>query len=416
MNRFHARFILVLAATLVANLWFQKNVADFIFPDRECRSCDSEPVNDVPAFMSVYSDGGALERHLELPRHAVLERGNHGATREMSGLIDLDGRKLDVLFVGDSSVSWGFDFTQFARQSELRTASLSFGMNVPDNHLAALVRHLVECFMQEDGVVILSYSWRVLSAAIRLNRTQDRFIIDGARLTDCHRLVALFDSGKPIASASAFPEALWNRRAYGSILLSPLQTAAGRLIPLSSARIGVANMVERFQSPAAATSDPITFLRWHPSFRIPLVDNLKFFWRYREFDDDRALRDWDSFKKSNESLIIKRRSERLYTWRREFIGRKVCVASPITVMDESWRYGEWKEFGRSDCFLNYSEIFAETTGMTKIPMQDNHHFANFGGLIMADALGRYFKQNRVLDRLGRKQAGDDPAFFIRDGK
>lgn len=414
MNRSDTRFMFVVAATFLANFWFQENIADFIFPQRECQTCVIEPVNDVPALMSVYSDGDALERRFELPRNAVLEPGNYGVTREMSGLIDLEGRKLDVLFVGDSSISWGFDFTQFARQSELRTASLSFALNVPDNHLATFVRRLVGCFMQKNGIVILSYSWRILSLASRPSRTQDQFIFDGAGLADCHRLVALFDARKPPVGAAAFPDALWNRKAYGSILLDPLQTAAGRLIPLSSARIGVADMIQRFH-PSPATPFPVSFLRWHPSFRIPLVDDPKF-WRYREFDDSRALRDWVSFKNSRKTRTMDRWRERVSTWNREFIGRKVCVALPMTMEDQSWRYGEWKELGRSSCLLNYPEILAETTGIIQLPMQGNYHYANFGGLIMADALGRYFKRNRVLDRLGRDQPGDGRAFLTRDAK
>lgn len=410
MNKARPLFFLLLATTLVANSAFQKAVADFVFPGWEFRCCETDLVSNVPDFLRSYAGDDDFERLLELPQEASLERGNHGPTEDMSSLLDLEGRTLDVLFVGDSTVSWGFDHTQFQRASGLETASLAFGMNLPDEHLATLVTNLARCFLHPNGVVVLSYSWGLLSRPSRGDRAQDRFIVDTARLRDCDQLARAFDTSTADLERPRAGDALWNRSAYEATVLAPLRAKVGSFLPFWSARIGVLDLARR-ASPEEARKRHL-FLRWHPSFRVPLLDQPDS-WVYRPLDRSAALREWHAFTATAEPRKLERRRERLARWSRESIGRSVCVALPITVQDESMRYGEWLEIGKSACMIDYAEVVRGAAGLTRLPMGVNQHYANLGGLIMAHSLGRYFRDERVLEALQLGQVGREGAILLR---
>ena len=417
-------FFVILLSTLILNLMFQQRIADWIDPDWNAGAFEDGGEVTV-SFPNADHSSLPEGLRLDIPAKATLEVGNKGPYRDTQAMMEGLEEKIDVLFVGDSTVSFGFDYHQFELNSGLIARSLTFGLNVPDQLLAQVVTGIAHCFMSKNGVVILSFSDAVLGRE-RAARPEDNNIRAAAQLgNDCGKLANFWRTkkaqvrgpGTQIVENTEGSEStlgvLLDRKEYNQQVFDKLVDSAASISPFWSARISLFDFV--MPKPATnGTGDKkeqkqSDYFRWDPAFGVQFGENFKT-WQNRPV----SIVDVGV---SDDVLNAPTRRKNLSVWSTEKIGVPVCTVFPITIEDEIQRYAEWLHWGSSSCLLVYPNILGRMGVDQDLDMQSNHHFGNQSGLIMAAALGKYFKEYGVLDTY--IESGDQPndeTLYMRDSK
>ncbi len=405
----HCLLASALLIVCLVNISFQEKIAALIKEDWAEQGSLDQPVRSIRnPLEEQLREYAAMGIGFRLPAQVLLEEGNRGPYANILELIPNDSfeNKLDVLFVGDSTISWGFDHTQFEQHSGLRTASLSFGLNVPDEDLANFVSLVAKCAMNDDGLIILSHSLRVLGQE-RGARPQDEDVRRISTTVDGCTALRRTLIGEPAAQSNL----LTNRNRYDEEVLRGLEERLDPLNPLWSARIGWNDF-----SPDedAAQGDDLLFLRWDPAFRVPYQREGFPSWRYRSLDLEQSRRGWSRMRSRIDSGSDSNEKRNLALWDHEHIGKTVCHILPITIRDESLRYWMWAEWTNSRCLLNYSDIVKDVYDIQSLEMESHHHYGNAGGLIMAAALGEHIKKHFSMLSSLRDQPPSDEIKSFRD--
>ena len=402
-------FFAVLLSTLVLNLMFQKDIAGRIKPDWNETGVEHGGTVLFP-FSSADQLGLPESLILDIPPAATLEIGNWGPFKDTRVLMQGLEEKIDVLFVGDSSVSWGFDYHQFEVNSGLVARSLSYGLNVPDKFLARVVNGIAHCFMRKNGLVILSFANSVVGRK-RGARPQDKTIRKAADLgNDCSKVSKFWLTQNEEAKTRGTLKLLLDREGYNRHVFNRIVDAISKTSPFWSARINLYYFIwPKLDIDGAdnkANKRKYKFLRWDPAFRVPLGENFNT-WKNKSVE----MIDVGISEKVPNS---KRRRENLSLWSDEQIGVPVCTAIPITRKAEIHRYAEWLHWGSNSCLLVYPNILRQVGVEQDLEMQSNHHFGNQSGLIMAAALGRYFNTHQVMKTyIERGSQPNDKTLYIR---
>jgi len=395
-------FIATILLVFMANIFFQHDIANLL--NKNWRNVQADEKMIPNPLMDEVERLKKQGIKLNVPDRVDFEATNKQPHRNIFDFFDIDdfNDKIDVLFIGDSTISWGFDYQQFEFASGLKAASFSFGLNVPDRHLVTFASLLARCVVDDAGIVILSHS-RGMFGAKRKNRKQDRDIKKvAANAHNCADLKNLIKKHSANTAKPGIRDILLDREEYNRLVLDALEEHMHGLIPLWSARIG---WQDYFPKKEEAEHGLQSFLRWDPAFRVPLEKKPNR-WKYRRLNVDRSKRNWKKMLKHSKRNYAKKTIRKLKSWSEKEIGRTVCHVLPISIRDESYRYWMWSKWTQSRCLLNYAEIVSKQYGIRKLELQKNHHYANTSGLIMASALGKFFKENiETLRNLKGKPAG-----------
>jgi hypothetical protein len=374
-------FLFVLFGTLVANMIWQEKIADAIYPawSANVSGPDSREVANplAPKVEQLRKQG----IDLVIPAKTRLFETNPATTFSLLSMLPENAltQKIDVLFVGDSTLMWGFDHRQVAHNSGLRTAQISFGQNTPDSGLAWFTRLLAQCVMADDGIVVLSYSQKGLVGQ-RANRPIDAEVRASVELQNCTDLAEAMQGD---TSVPANP--LTDLARYKTVVLDELVQATNAVTPFWSARIGWTNFF-----PDKRDKKYIKYLVWQNGLKIPWQADFDY-WRFRQLDTDKASADWQI--KQAELSAEDRKTGRGYmqAWNGSQIGRPVCHVLPPTSVDEDFRFGLWRDWTSSRCLLDFGSIAESQLGVTELKVIDKHHYGEESGLVMAAAVGKLLK-------------------------
>jgi len=313
---------------------------------------------------------------------------------ELMGANDMQ-EKFDFLFIGDSTLAWGFDTTQTELDTEFRPALIAFGMNPPDETLARFAALFARCYLKEDGLVFVSYGAKA-AGGYRAGRAIDLQLEElVADYADCGELAALLAGTPP-----PLQDTLLNREAYKEAVLTPLSEAAANLLPFRSLQLGWSDYF-----PFVDQREPDEFLVWDPRFRIPY--NREFdTWAYEPFDTEAAMQDWRQILQTEDWALWTRsdsydyaeiaRSNLAY-WDAEFMGRTVCHVLPTTITNENYRFGMWLEWSDSRCLLHLGTVIHDQLNVDTLKMIDSHHFGEESGLLAASAVGKLLEEILPLE-------------------
>ena len=311
--------------------------------------------------------------------------------------------KLDVLFVGDSTVSWGFSYEQFSKSSGLVTGCIAFGLNIPDKFLAVAVKKIAQCSMKKDGLIILSFGWHASSKKNRLNRKKDNFIkqIGSNQVGGCDEIddmvAGQINNSGGLKQHYPVGDVLLSVDLYNAEVRRPLKRFLEEHSLLHPLHLNIAQVAPQLDDikdrRKALAQRKTVFLQWDPAFKVLFnkSDLEKDNWHYSEFIKKQALEDFNGYAANNPERV-RQYQENMTCWRPEFIGRKVYEALPITVNDEDYRYILWKKYSPTDALLNYEQILKTESNITRLQMSGNHHFKNMSGFYMARALGLFLKE------------------------
>jgi hypothetical protein len=389
-SRYQFLFLLCLLVTLLINLAFQEQIASLISPDwivDKSRSEHNEIENPLLPRLAELSNEEGIE--LIVPPITKIFAFNPPTRFSLMSMIPKDAftNKIDVLFVGDSTLMWGFDHRQAAYNSGLRTAQISFGQNTPDNDLAAFTALLARCVVSPDGIIVLSYSRRGL-AGNRPSRPVDIDVRESVQLKDCSDLDEAMNE-----KVNEKPNPFLDNSSYKSNFLDTLIVKTDSWIPLSSARIGWKSFF-----PDKHETDRSNFLVWQPGLKVVWRGDHGY-WNYRQLNPKKAIKDWLEEEKSMPDDYRDAGKINMRVWNQEIVGRPVCHVLPPTSTDEDFRFGLWRDWTRSRCLLDFGTIIYNQLNIAKIKVTGRHHYMEESGLIMAASIGKLLgaERQKIID-------------------
>jgi hypothetical protein len=384
-SRYQFLFLLCLLVTLLINLAFQEQIANLISPGwivDKSRSEHNEIENPLlPRLAELSSEKGIK---LIVPPITKLFSFNPWNSFSLMSMIPKDAftNKIDILFIGDSTLMWGFDHRQAAYNSDLRTAQISFGQNVPDKYLAGFTTLLARCVLSPDGIIVLSYSYRGL-AGKRASRPADIDVRESVQLKNCSDLNEAMNE-----KVDENPNPFLDNASYKSIFLDTLIVKTDSWIPLSSTRIGWKNFF-----PDKYEVDRRKFLVWQAGLKVVWQgDNI--YWNYRQLNPKKAVKDWLEKEKSMPDDFRDAGKINMRAWSQEIVGRPICHVLPPTSNDQDYRFGLWRDWTQSRCLLDFGTIIYNQLNITKLKMVDRHHYMEESGLLMAASIGKLLGAER----------------------
>jgi len=381
INNFSAPFLFVLLATLIVNMVWQEQIADAIYPawtTSEPGLGGEEVANPLAPIVAQLREQGI---DLVIPAMTTLFKTNPPTQFPLLSMLPSDSlvKKIDVLFVGDSTLMWGFDHRQVARNSGLHTAQISFGANTPDSDLAWFTRLLAKCVVAEDGIIVLSYSQKGL-AGQRTSRKIDQEVQMSAEMHSCDDLA---DAMQGDVAVQASP--ITDLASYKAVVLDKLVLATDSVTPFWSARIGWKNFY-----PDKRQKQNTSYLVWQSGLKIPWQGSFGH-WHFRQLDTNKASADWKKKQTELSAEYIETGRANMQEWNGSQIGRPVCHILPPTSINEDFRFGLWRDWTSSRCLLDFGSIAKNQLGITELKIIDKHHYAEESGLVMAAAVGKLLK-------------------------
>lgn len=396
-------YLLLLAIIFGVNVVVTKGLVRDHNPENSQADKDKVVSNPLYAYAESLSDPGRLAIAEKCVVQVPGTKSAYGNLYNVIADILNAEEKLDVLFVGDSTISYGFSYEQFAKSSGLVTGCIAFGLNVPDEYLAGAVKKIAQCAMKKDGVIILSFGWHVFSKKERLNREKDNLIklIADDRISTCEEIAGIVTARWRDFNAFKKKYTIWNILLsvdrYNAGVRRPLKDFLERHSFLHPLHLNVAQLAPQLDDMRYRKKTPalqrLVFLQWDPAFKVLFNkgDLKKDHWHYSEFIKKQALEDFNGYAADNPGRVSQYQENMTY-WCPEYIGRKVYEALPITVKNEDYRYILWKKYSKTDALLNYKQILKSVSNITGLQMSGNHHFKSMSGLYMARALGLFFKE------------------------
>jgi hypothetical protein len=381
INNFSAPLLFVLLATLVVNMVWQEQIAGVIYPawtTSEPELSGKEVANPLAPIVTQLREQGI---DLVIPAMTALFKTSPPTRFSLLSMLPSDSlvNKIDVLFVGDSTLMWGFDHRQVAHNSGLRTAQISFGQNIPDSDLAWFTRLLAKCVIAEDGIIVLSYGVKGL-AGDRPNRPIDQEV---QRSTEMHSCDDLADSMQGEVSVPASP--ITDLARYKAVVLDKLVLSTDGVTPFWSARIGWKNFF-----PDKREKQNRWYLVWQSGLKVPWQGSVDH-WYFRQFDANKASADWKKKRTELSAEYSEAGRAKMQAWNGSQIGRPVCHVLPPTSSNEDFRFGLWRDWTSSRCLLDFGSIAKSQLGITELKIIDKHHYAEESGLVMAAAVGKLLK-------------------------
>ena len=308
-----------------------------------------------------------------------------------------------ILFVGDSTISWGFSLDLFETMVGQKVHAFTFGLNVMDEALLLATERIVECYYSTPPTVMVSHSLGSMGKLERLSRDADQIVLDISRAKDCdavHTLVS--DNRKEILAPSSEGAPALNVQQdmvsgehtsqLGAVNLkvadlldfkkyrANIATHKPEMPKLSHVRLYKILEPNKFKE---IDSSDWSFYRWRPEIRIPVRWNgIYDYWRPVSAEAEQVI------KEEYERLYPKD-IHRVMVRHQEWAKKDACFILPITISGESKLRRSFLPSG-SSCRIDFTSILLAQKRQPRIKMQSNHHFAFTGGVIFAAIAGKHF--------------------------
>jgi hypothetical protein len=389
-SRYKLFFPLCLLITLLINLGFQEQIASLISPGWAVDKSRSE-YNEIENPLLPRLAELSSEKNIKLivPPITKVYSFNPPTRFSLMSMMPKDAftNKIDILFVGDSTLMWGFDHRQAAYNSGLRTAQISFGQNVPDKYLAAFTTLLARCVLSPDGIIVLSYSYRGL-AGNRPSRPADIDLQESVQLKNCSDLNKEMNE-----QVDEKTNPFLDNASYKSIILDTLIVKTDSWIPLSSTRIGWKTFF-----PDKYETARRKYLVWQSGLKVVWQGDIDY-WNYRQLNPKKAIKDWLEKEKSMPDDYRDASKINMRLWNQETVGRPVCHVLPPTSNDQDYRFGLWRDWTQSRCLLDFGTIIYNQLNIAELKVIDKHHYMEESGFIMAASIGKLLstKRKTILD-------------------
>lgn len=319
--------------------------------------------------------------------------------------------KLDVLFVGDSTVAWAIDPQTVGEQSGLSVGHLAFEGNKLGQADVALLPWLASCLLKPDGLLIAGYAWHGIVFRRGENQgwnAQEKAWIEALKGHDPKSDCEWFSSYVRQKGGWLEPPPAYTFQGYVD-RRDEIEQRIIRALPVESPYLSL-RQIWHGKAPTSGNEEGgVGSFFWHGDDVITRVND------YGDKIDATLRNRWAEDVPPSEQDRAKL-TKAFATLESFAQSRRFCWLTMVADADNQQRQQETgklavarRELVPSACLLDVAQLLVEHVGVAQVRLQGTIHPAETTGQLISIALGRELQKNPALKTTrGVMGAGDLP--------